>query len=126
MKTKLFALLMLGIFGMVSCTEPESDEFCNKPGATCPDASAIEATSCCTDQDCYWLYNGAQYDCNGQDCSTAINTILASACASATAEIDITIKDYDVLRAQMQVVTDKLLIEAREASGCEQVSIVPF
>ncbi|HKJ78848.1 MAG TPA: hypothetical protein VKA10_04910 [Prolixibacteraceae bacterium] len=118
MKTKLIALLILGIFGLSSCTETESDEFCNNPDATCPDDTEIEATSCCTDQDCYWLYNGNQYDCNGQDCNTAINTIVASACASATAEIDVEIKDYDLLRAQMQSVTDKLLIEARAASGC--------
>lgn len=119
MKTKLFVLLLMGVFVLGSCTEIESDEFCNTPNASCPDASAIEATSCCTDQDCYWVYNGTQYDCNGQDCSTAINAIVASACASATAEIDITIKDYDVLRAQMQILTDKLLVEARSASGCE-------
>ena len=118
MKTKLIALLILGIFVLGSCTETESDEFCNNPGAQCPDNSAIEATSCCTDQDCYWVYNGNKYNCSGDDCSTAITTIVASACASATAEIDITIKDYDVLRAQMQTVTDKLLLEAREASGC--------
>lgn len=118
MKTKLIAHLILGIFVLGSCTEPESDEFCNNPGATCPDASTFEATSCCTDQSCYWLYNGTRYDCSGEDCSTAINTIVASACASANSEIDITIKDYDLLRAQMQAVTAKLLVEAREASGC--------
>jgi hypothetical protein len=118
MKTKLIAFLALGIFALVSCTETGSDEFCNNPGATCPDLSTIEATSCCTDQDCYWLYNGNKYDCSGQNCNDAINTIIASACASATTEIDITVTDYDVLRAQMQTVTDKLLLEAREASGC--------
>lgn len=118
MKTKLIAFLTLSIFSLVSCIETESDEFCNNPGATCPDLSTIEATSCCTDQDCYWLYNGNKYDCSGQNCNDAINTIIASACASATAEIDITVNDYDVLRAQMQTVTDKLLLEAREASGC--------
>ncbi|WP_346862509.1 hypothetical protein [uncultured Draconibacterium sp.] len=119
MKAKLIATFILGIFILASCTETGSEEFCNNPGATCPDATAIEATSCCTDQDCYWIYNGTQYDCNGDDCSTAINTIVASACASAAAGVDISINDYDVLRAQMQAVTNKLLIEARSASGCE-------
>ena len=119
MKTKLIVFFIFLSFAMVSCTELESDEFCNDPNASCPDNSAIAATSCCTDQDCYWLYNGNKYDCSGQNCSDAINTIVASACASATADIDITIKDYDVLRAQMQAITDKLLIEAREAAGCD-------
>jgi hypothetical protein len=121
MKTKLtafFILVIFGLFAMTSCTELISDEFCNDPNAKCPDTSAIDATSCCTDQECYWLYNGRRYECNGQDCLTAINSIVSSACASAYGEIDITIKDYEILRAQMQAVTDKLLLEAREASGC--------
>lgn len=112
-------LFVLGIFAFVSCTEVNSDEFCQNPDAKCPDTSAIEATSCCTSQSCYWLYDGKKYECNGQDCSAAINTIVSSACASAYADIDITIKDYDLLRAQLQAVTDKLLLEARAASGCE-------
>ena len=119
MKTKLATLLTLVMFILVSCTEPESDEFCNNPNAKCPDTAAIEASSCCTDQQCYWVYNGNQYNCDGDDCSAVINTIIASACASAYADIDITIKDYDALRLQMQTVTDKLLLEARGASGCE-------
>ncbi len=116
--TAFFILVMFGLFGFVSCTELESDEFCSDPDAKCPDTSAIEATSCCTDQECYWLYNGKKYDCNRQDCSAAINSIVSSACASAYGNIDVTIRDYDILRAQMKAVTDKLLLEAREASGC--------
>jgi hypothetical protein len=119
MKTKFASLLTVVIFMLVSCAEPESDEFCNNPDAACPDESTIEASSCCTAQQCYWVYNGNQYNCDGDDCSAAINTIIASACASAYADIDITIKDYDALRLQMQTVTDKLLLEARGASGCE-------
>jgi hypothetical protein len=119
MNSKLIALLMFGVLVLGSCTETESDEFCNNPNASCPDESTIEATSCCTDSDCYWLYNGAQYDCDEDDCTTAISTIVASACASATSGIDLSIKDFDVLRAQLQSVTDQLLIEARAASGCE-------
>lgn len=121
MKTKLTALIILvifALFGLVSCTELLSEEFCNDPNAKCPDTSVIDATSCCTDQECYWLYNGSKYNCNGQDCSQAINSIVSSACASAYAGIDITIQDFDILKAQMQAVTDKLLLEAREASGC--------
>lgn len=119
MKTKLALLFTVSIFMLVSCTESESEEFCNNPDAKCPDTSTIEATSCCTDQECYWVYNGNQYNCNGDDCSAAIDAIIASACASAYADIDISIKDYDALRLQMQIATDKLLLEARGASGCE-------
>ncbi len=119
MKTKIIVLLLLGIVGLVACTEPVSDEFCSDPNASCPDTSELEATSCCTDQGCYWLYNGVKYECDDTDCSSAINSIVASACASASAGIDTSIKDYDILRAQMQAVTDQLMLEARGASGCE-------
>jgi hypothetical protein len=119
MRTKLFITLLFGIFMMIACTETESDEFCSNPGQTCPDNTAIEATACCTNEDCYWVYNNANYDCNGDDCSDAINAIVASACASSkSALIDINETDYEVLKAQMQAFTEQLLIEAREASGC--------
>lgn len=118
MKTKLIAFLALITLGLGSCTETESDEFCNDPNAQCPDTSNIEASSCCTDQECYWVYNGIHYNCDGDDCTDAINTIIASACASGSADIDISIQDFDLLRSQMQEATQKLLIEARQASGC--------
>ena len=119
MKAKLITVFIIGIIGFTSCTELLSDEFCNDPNAKCPDTSAIEASSCCTDQDCYWLYNGNRYNCNGDDCSAAINKIIASACISGAAGIDISIHDYDILRTQLQAVTNELLLQARGASGCE-------
>ena len=118
MKTKLMLFFAFVALGLGSCTEPESDEFCNDPNAQCPDTSTIEASSCCTDQECYWVYNGTKYNCDGDDCTDVINTIIGNACASASADIDISVKDYDLLRAQMQAVTNKLLVEARQASGC--------
>ena len=120
MKTKLMLAITLLIFMLASCSEVESDEFCNDPGAKCPTTlTEIEATSCCTDKDCYWTYNGKNYDCNGDDCDAAIKAIIASACASAYANIDTKSEDYELLRTQMQAATEKLLLEAREASGCQ-------
>lgn len=119
MKARLIAVFITGVFALTSCTEVLSDEFCNDPDAKCPDTSTIEASSCCTDQDCYWLYKGSKYDCDGDDCTAAINKIIASACISGKAGIDINIQDYDILRAQLQAVTNQLLLEARGASGCE-------
>ena len=92
--------------------------FVDNPQATCPDNSAIEATSCCTNQDCYWMYNGTKYNCDGKNCTAAINEIIASACASSTSSININETDYNVLKAQMEAVTTQLLLEARGASGC--------
>ena len=118
MKTKIIISLLFGVFALVSCTEPESDEFCSNPGKTCPDNSAIEATACCTNEDCHWEYNGVNYDCNGDDCTAAIDAIVASACIAKSAIIDVNETDYEVLKAQMQEVTSQLLLEARGASGC--------
>lgn len=118
MKTKIFGVIAAAIFVLSSCTTSTSDEFCQNPGATCPDESSIEATSCCTDQDCYWIYNGSEYDCNGEDCTTAINQIVASACAGAIGYIDLNTAEYENLRAQMQAVTNRLLVDARAAAGC--------
>ncbi len=119
MKVKLILAITLGIFMLTSCSELESDEFCMDTNEKCPATLAeIDATSCCTNEDCYWTYNGKNYDCNGDDCTTAINAIIASACASSYAGINVKIEDYNLLKAQMQFATQKLLLEAREASGC--------
>jgi hypothetical protein len=118
MKPGLIVTLLFGVFAFVACTETTSDEFCSNPGQTCPDNSAIEATACCTNEDCHWVYNGVNYDCNGDDCTSAIDAIVASACTSKSALINVNETNYEVLKAQMQSVTAQLLIEAREASGC--------
>ena len=118
MKPKLIVTLLFGVFALVACTETASDEFCSNPNQKCPDNSTIDATACCTNQDCHWVYNGTNYNCDGDDCSDAINAIVTNACVSKSAMIDINETDYEVLKAQMQEVTAQLLIEARGASGC--------
>ncbi len=119
MRTKQLILILFGIFILTACTDPESDEFCSNPDKKCPDNTAINATACCTNEDCHWEYNGSNYDCDGDDCSDAIDAIVTNACvASKSALIDINETDYEVLKVQMQEVTAQLLIEAREASGC--------
>lgn len=118
MKAKLNLLVAMAFLVLGACTETTSDEFCNDPGATCPDNSQIEATSCCTDTDCYWVYNGSKYNCDGDDCTAAINTIVNSACINASINFDLNVDDYEQLKAQMQALTSQLLLEARAASGC--------
>lgn len=118
MKAKIIVVVIAGIFTLAACTEVTSDEFCSNPQAKCPDNSAIEASSCCTNEGCYWVYNGAKYTCDGENCDNTINEIIASACISKNSIIDANETDYKVLKAQLQAVTAQLLIEAREASGC--------
>lgn len=119
MRIKLFlsVFMLLGVLILTSCTETGSDEFCNDPGISCTDPNAV-IESCCTDTECYWLYNGNKYTCNGTNCDEVYDIIIA-ACTSAS--IDNAIVDADVteMRAKLQSLTQELLLEARAASGCE-------
>ena len=120
MKTRLLALLLFGALAFTSCTDSESDEYCNNPGASCPDDTSIEASACCTDQSCYWTYSGTKYDCDGTDCDGVLQQIITSACVSSTKSASITAgADLAELKAQMMAVTASLLEQARQASGCE-------
>ncbi len=118
MKLKLIAFALLGALFMASCTESESDEFCENPDAVCPDDTAIEASSCCTDQQCYWQYNGTTYNCDGDNCTSVINQIVADACVASANGEQLNVEDIEVLKLQMRAVTQKLLVEARGAAGC--------
>ena len=120
MKTKLVTLALFGALAFASCSESESDEYCNNPNAVCPDDTAIEASACCTDQACYWTYNNTKYPCNGTNCNDVLNDITTSACVSSTKSVRITSEaDLVELKAQLMAVTAQLLVEARAASGCE-------
>lgn len=119
MKAKILFAIGIAMFVLAACTDTGSDEFCNDPGATCPDNSTIEATSCCTSTSCYWVYNGTKYNCNGEDCTAVINQIVGSACAAPSGYFDVHTTDLENLRAQLQTVTSELMIQARQASGCE-------
>lgn len=120
MKTKLFAFALFGALAFTACSTSESNEYCSNPNAACPDDTAIQASACCTDQSCYWTYNNSKYQCNGTDCGDVLDQIIASACVSSTKSISINSKaDLAELKAQLTAVTEKLLVEARGASGCE-------
>ncbi len=119
MNARLFLSLfmLLGMLILSSCTETGSDEFCNDPGISCSDPNAV-IESCCTDTECYWLYNGTRYNCNGTNCDQVYDVIIA-ACTSASLVDDISDANLSEMRAKLQNLTNELLIEARAASGCE-------
>lgn len=123
MKAKLLFTISFVLLLIAGCTETGSDEYCSDPGATCPDDTNIEATACCTDQSCYWVYNGTNYNCDGKDCNTALTQIINSACSSPSGYFDLNMDlnnaSLENLRAQMQKVTDQLMEQARMAAGCE-------
>ena len=119
MKTKLFALMLMASVAFVSCDDDDdSDEFCENPEATCPDNTAIDATACCTDKDCYWTYKGEEYDCDGDNCTSALNAIVQDACAAGLPAMKSADMSLEQLKAEMGAITQKLLAEARACSGC--------
>jgi len=119
MRVRLFLsfFLWLGAVVLTSCTETGSDEFCNDPGISCTDPNAV-IESCCTDTECYWLYNGNKYTCNGTNCDEVYDIIIA-ACTSGSIEDAILDADLTEMRAKLQELTQELLLEARAASGCD-------
>ncbi len=119
MKKKVFALMMLFAVILISCGEEESDEFCENPEASCPDGTAIDATACCTDADCHWTYNSTDYECDGDDCSSVLDLIIENACTEEVSSVNLKSgKTLAELKAELASVTQKLLAEARAASGC--------
>jgi hypothetical protein len=111
-------LMLLGMFILNSCTETESDEFCNDPGISCTDPNAV-IESCCTDTECYWLYNGSKYTCNGTNCDEVYDIIIAACTSASIIDDDISDSDLTIMRSKLQDLTKELLIEARAASGCD-------
>ena len=77
----LFAISTLLLF-FISCTETVSDEFCENSSETCPvDNSTIEATACCTNQDCYWVYENNNYN--------SVDALLNVVCPAPSAYFDL-------------------------------------
>ncbi len=121
MKPKLVTLALFGMLAFISCSESESDEYCNNPNAVCPDDTAIEASACCSEQSCYWTYHNTKYLCDSTDCGDVLNEIITSACVSSSAKSASISRDAGLteLKAQLMSITEQLLVEARSASGCE-------
>lgn len=115
MKIKLFFAISLAILLLAGCTETSSDEFCENSSEICPvDNSTIQATACCTDQSCYWVYENNNYN--------SVDALLTVACpVSAFLDINNELSNNDIenLRARLQAVTSELMIQARQAAACE-------
>lgn len=116
MKFRILFAIVATLLIFSGCSTTVSDEFCENSSETCPvDNSTIQATACCTNQDCYWTYAGNNYN--------SVDALLQVACPAPSGYFDVsndlTNVDMENLRAQMQAVTDRLLVEARQAAACD-------
>lgn len=83
MKKKLVLLLIPLLFiggisiSLTSCSD--DDEY------VCADETILGETfsACCTEDDCYYEYNGKRYNCDGTDCTAAAEQLAADIIGNA-------------------------------------------
>lgn len=114
MKKKIFylPLILLGIFGAVQygCQE-EDEEICESFDANC-DAPDL-ATTCCTDDVCYYEYNGKKYE----DTEAGMADLIADMCG--TGDTQATNVSVDEIKHKLKSQTKRLMAEARAAVICQ-------
>ncbi len=109
-KVYYFPLLLLVILGAVQygCKE-EADEICQSFDAQC--GSAVPATTCCTDDECYYEFNGKKYanDADGMD------ALIADMCGTGNE----TSASSRGIKERLKVQTLELMAEARASVICQ-------
>ncbi|PWE00135.1 hypothetical protein [Marinilabilia rubra] len=114
MKKKIFylPLILLSILGaiQVGCQE-EDEEICESFDANC-DAPNL-ATTCCTDDVCYYEYNGKKYE----DTASGETELIADMCGTGeTQAVNVNTED---LKMKLKSQTKRLMAEARAAVICQ-------
>ncbi len=112
MKTKIYFLpaMLLFLLGAVQYgCEEEADEICQSFDAQCD--SPQLATTCCTDDQCYYEYNGKKYknDADGME------ELIADMCGSDDQQ---TTASVAKIEARLNEQTQKLMAEARASIIC--------
>ena len=87
----IFAFL-LGIF---SCEDRNPLETCLDETSACG-----TFTACCTVRQCYYLYNGKKYECDGLDCGSAAAELADDMCNSSKKKGSPCITADEILEAQ--------------------------
>ena len=82
------------IFSSVGCSK-KSD-----PTTSCQSASECGHTyqACCSASNCHYVYNGKTYPCNGTDCSSAAQQLVADMCGVAKSGAEAETLAREVLR----------------------------
>jgi len=114
MKKKLFylPLVLLSILGAIQygCQEDE-EEICESFDANC-DAPDL-ATTCCTDDVCYYEYNGEKYE----DTDAGMAQLIEDMCVTGeTQAVNISTED---IKLKLKSQTKRLMAEARAAVICQ-------
>ena len=111
MKKSLFIvpLAIIGIIMLVAIScEKDPEEICESFDAEC--GAPELATVCCTDDICYFTYQGKRYDCEDEECSDGMEELLQDMCGVALAV------DKKNMQVRLQELTHRLREEARKLS----------
>ncbi|OFX26681.1 MAG: hypothetical protein A2041_01015 [Bacteroidetes bacterium GWA2_31_9b] len=80
-------LLLLAAFAFISLpiilNSCEEDPTCKSSSSAC---GTFEA--CCTTTDCYYLYDGEKYNCDGTDCDDAALELASVMCSKSNTTED--------------------------------------
>ncbi len=110
--TKIYfvPLLLLTILGAVQygCKE-EADEICQSFDAEC--GSLERATTCCTDNECFYEYDGERY----KDDDEGMKELIAVMCNTD----DDTSASVIEIKSRLKAQTEELIAEARASVLCE-------
>ena len=80
-------LLMLAAIALISLpliiSSCDEEYVCKSATNSC---GTFEA--CCTATDCYYLYNGKKYHCDGTNCTSAAERLVADMCSKSAIDVD--------------------------------------
>ncbi len=129
MKVRKLLLMLIVIsvasVALVSCEKDSDDEQCQVVDLKCEDRVTVidKATSCCTEDGCYYKYNDVEYTTTSEIVDI-IETANPNVCpASGSAQMLKSGMVYskslrEHLEAQLEEVTQKLLKEAIASADC--------
>jgi hypothetical protein len=113
MKKKIYflPLALLALFGTVQygCQE-EPEEICESFDAQC--GAPIPATSCCTENNCYYEYDGEAYP----DTDEGTANLIADMCGGDDEQTSAKVFS---IKEELKAQTQRLLAEARADAVCQ-------
>ena len=105
----LIPVILFGVlFFLTYSCEKDPEEVCESFDPEC--GAPEPATVCCTDNICYFTYQGKRYDCEDEDCEDGQAELIEDMCGVAVAI------DVKAIKTKLHALTMQLLQEARSSS----------